>query len=101
MALDLDHLSSLLDAATPAPWREGSVERYHVFAQCRDPACLGTERVLLRMNTHFPHADDAALIAASRNALPALLRIARAARALRRTMTCASLADLFAAVDEA
>lgn len=76
-ALDLDALE-LLAKATPAPWREGTVERFHVFAPNTHPEAMGPERVLLRMNEHFPHVDDARLIAALRNAAPEMLAIARA-----------------------
>ena len=65
MTIDTKRLRELAEAATPGPWREGSVETYNVFVECRDPECLGTERVLLKMNTHFDHRTDAAFIAAA------------------------------------
>lgn len=72
--VDVAGLRALLAGATPGPWRHGSVERYHVFVPCAD--CMGPERVILRMNEHFPHEADAALIVAAVNALPALLAAA-------------------------
>ena len=53
---------------TRGPWRRGDVERQHVFG---DPygnyMAYGLGRVILRMNEHFPHEDDAAGIARLRN----------------------------------
>lgn len=78
------HLRQLAEAATPGEWRQGSVEKYHVFVECRDAEALGTERVLLRMNTWFPHEDDAAWIAAaSPTTVIALLDELTALRAAR------------------
>lgn len=75
-------LRALEDAATPAPWREGAVERENVF--CAHGATIGPERVLARMNREFPgFKRDAALIAAMRNALPALLDLVEAADEVR------------------
>jgi hypothetical protein len=71
--IDLSALRALCEQATPGPWRQGNVERYNVFTECRDAECLGTERVLLKMNTWFEHEHDAAFIAISRTALPALI----------------------------
>ena len=66
-------LRTQVDAMTPAPWRPGSVETFHVF--CADGATLGPDRVLLRMNVHFTHAADATGIAALRNAAPVLVEL--------------------------
>lgn len=71
---ELDALERLCEAATPARWRAGAVEKHHVFARHDEGlAGLGGERVLLRMNEHFPHEADAAFIAAAREAVPALI----------------------------
>jgi hypothetical protein len=57
-------LRKLAEAATPGPWREGTVEKWNVF--CEQGADLSHERVLLRMNSHFKgYAADAAFIAAA------------------------------------
>jgi hypothetical protein len=68
----------MLAAATRGPWRHGTFERYHVFVPHGDG--YGPERVLLRMNTFFPHEADAALIVAAVNALPHLLDVVEAAQ---------------------
>ncbi len=75
---DLSALRGLLATATPGEWRAGNIETWHVFAP---HAGIGNERVLLRMNEHFVHAADAALIAAARNALPGLLDFVDVVRA--------------------
>lgn len=53
----------LAEAATEGPWRAGAVDTWHVFAPNRGPDAMGPERVLLRMNEHFPYMADAAHIA--------------------------------------
>lgn len=53
----------LAGEATQGPWRAGDVETWHVFAPSTHEDAMGPERVLLRMNAHFPFAADAALIA--------------------------------------
>lgn len=62
--IDLRKLREIAMAATHGEWRQGNVEKYNVFVECREPECLGTERVLLKMNTHFDHVADARHIAA-------------------------------------
>ena len=59
------------EAATPGPWRVGSVETWHVYVPCS--TCIGPERVLLRFNEHFPHGAEAAFIAHAREDIPRLL----------------------------
>lgn len=59
-------------AATKGPWRVGRAETFHVFCPSTHADAMGPERVLLRMNEHFPHETDAALIAYYRDAAPAL-----------------------------
>jgi hypothetical protein len=60
--------------ASPGPWRRGHVELYHVF--CKHPEGLAGpvlgERVILRMNEHFPYLDDVSFIANARQDLPDL-----------------------------
>jgi hypothetical protein len=65
-----DRARAALEGVTPGEWRQGNVERYHVFVECRDAESLGHERVLLRMNTHFEHEADARFVAAA----PTLVR---------------------------
>lgn len=98
----LDDLEALHAKATVGPWRHGAVEKYHVFTWLPE----GHERVLCRMNEHFPHEDDARAIAAAHNALPALLKVARASIALRESgmqfddAHSKAEADWMAALDE-
>lgn len=71
--MTLEELERLEREATPWPWSAipfsgGVTNGVHRFAHCNIK--------------HFPNVANAALIAAARNALPVLLRIARAARAL-------------------
>lgn len=63
---DLDDLRRKARAATPGPWRAGAVQKDRVFAPYAG-ALEGPngERVLLRMNEHFPNEADAAFIAAA------------------------------------
>ena len=80
---ELDQLDALNRARTPGPLRPGVVQRDRIFVPYAD-ALEGPngERVLLRMNEHFPaHVDDARAIAAALNALPALLAEVRASMA--------------------
>lgn len=78
--ISLTALQALREAMTDkAEWRQGTVEKYHVFVH--DPESLGGtmgERVLLRANTHFPYAENIAAIVAEHNAMPVLLEIALA-----------------------
>ncbi len=60
-----DELRAVFAAMSARPWRQGRVEKHHVFVLCADG--FGPERVLLRMNEHFPHEADAAAIAALAN----------------------------------
>lgn len=78
--LDLNALQAICDAATPGPWRAGSVEREKVF--CPHDG-IGPERVVATVNPYFPeaHIPDAALIAMAREAMPALIAELREARA--------------------
>jgi len=69
--VDAKGLREMLARATARPWRVGYVEKHHVFVRCQD--CFGPERVLLRMNEHFPHDADAELIVAAVNRLAGLL----------------------------
>ena len=65
--IDLDEIDRQARAAaaeTPGWWRRGAIEKYHVFCQC-DDALAPIGRVLLKMNTYFPHEATAAFIAAA------------------------------------
>ncbi len=72
-------------ARTPGLWRQGSVEKYNVFCDCDDPDVLAPAlgRVLLRMNTYFPHERDAAAIENWSSVVTALLAEVRALRAAK------------------
>ena len=71
--IDLDELERLHEAATPGPWAsEGA---------CIVAGPVGA-RMLILYDEGGPSRDDSALIAAVRNALPELLRLARRARRL-------------------
>lgn len=67
----IDELQRLHEAATKGPWEAGS---YFVWAEDEHCVCAAD-------------TENQALIAAMRNALPALLRVARAAQQLRKAMT--------------
>ena len=76
MTIDTEKLRALLAAGTPGEWRQGNVERWHVFGDVGNCALMVPEfgRVVARTNEHYPsHDHDAALIAAAVNALPELL----------------------------
>lgn len=76
---ELSAIEARAHAATPGPWRHGTLEKYHVF-------CTGTgwavpdERVLLRMNHHFSPDMDARFIAHARTDVPALCAELRTTR---------------------
>lgn len=72
---DLAAIRALCEKATPGPWRQGNVEKHHVFANTPAGDWMGHEYVLLRMNVHFPHEHNAAFIAAAREAVPQLLAL--------------------------
>lgn len=76
--LDLDAIEALANAASPGPWRVGSVDTDPVFAW--HGATMGGERQLLRFNPCFSYANDAAFIAAAREAVPALVAEVRRLR---------------------
>jgi len=71
--IDLDALEALCNAATPSPWRTGTGDHWsrEVRAGSDAPAFCGARNGVA----------DAALIAAMRNALPALIAELRATRA--------------------
>lgn len=78
--IDLDELEHLCGAATPGPWADGSA------MCCPDMGWVeGPKGRVCSMDgpkrTHSIDANDAAFIAATRNAMPALIRELRAARA--------------------
>lgn len=63
--IDKQKLRAIAQAATPGPWRQGVIEKHHIFVETPAGEWMGHERVLLRMNTYFPHDADAAFIAAA------------------------------------
>ena len=82
MTLDLGHLAALEAAATPGEWREehlGDMTRAHIFAGLRED-CYHVAIVFPNEEGFWEagrtHAN-AALIAALRNAAPALIAAAR------------------------
>ena len=68
--MTLDELEALEKAATPGP---------HATANERGPGDCDVVDGTGEWLAEFERAEDAALFAAARNALPALLRVARAA----------------------
>lgn len=68
--------------ATSAPWRRGDFEHHHVFCDVGNPELMAPMlgRVLLRMNQHYPYAEDAAAIARLRNNARAAAEQLEAAR---------------------
>lgn len=87
-ALDLDALTALEQAATPAPWR---LDRECAYDECAVYSPNGAVGLAWSL-------DDAELIAAARNALPALLSALAAARGerdhyLRSFSACCALND--------
>lgn len=75
--IDLDELQRLHEAATPEPWLS---DRPRLHIRIRDSRGL----FVMERGSHggVRCHEDAALIVAARNALPALLRLARRARRL-------------------
>jgi hypothetical protein len=73
--MTLDELERLEKAATAGPWQE--------VAESGDWWVEGAEGIgVCESNEAWNHQGDINLMVAARNALPALLRVARAARAL-------------------
>lgn len=68
--------------AASTDWREGAVEKWHLYCRATHPERLGDERVLMRANEHFPYEADVRAAAHCRNRLP--LYIADAAEMERR-----------------
>jgi hypothetical protein len=76
----LDELERLEKAATPGKWHQ----RHRRFVSLIPEGANGMgAEIAGNTIANVANPDDAALIAASRNALPDLLRIARAAQAFR------------------
>lgn len=95
--IDVKRLRELEKAATPGPWRVGSVETFHVFVP--HPEGLvgpGGERVLLRFNEHYPHDADADLIVWLRNNCAALLDAAERVEAIDAPRTSDDLSTAWA-----
>lgn len=68
-------LRRLVGAMTPGPYRQGNFERFNVFVPFEG---MSTERVLLRMNQHFPCDSDAKAIAALANHADVLVALVEA-----------------------
>ncbi len=90
--MNLDELRRLHKAATPAPWavatdRQGDyLVAHHEAAVCD------------LLDSTLAARQDARLIAAARNALPALLRVAEAARRLAAGPESTAWDELYAAL---
>ena len=82
----LDELERLEKAATPGPWRVEKPARGRLYGIGRHMAPEVTPRCIDK-------GADAWLIAEARNALPALLRVARAARALYADWTTEAMRE--------
>ena len=93
----LDDLRALEAAATPGPWSES---HHHVWWTPADApefplASLDTDDEHYGFSSTGRRKDaDAALIAAARNALPALLDVADAARAALDPTQCSCSAEM-------
>ena len=83
--MTLDELEALAAAATPAPWAH-VVRHDHHAAESLAPGWRGG--ALDGAATPGLEAADYALTAAARNALPALIAVARAAERVRDTPEC-------------
>jgi hypothetical protein len=86
--MKIDELERLLAEASPGPW-----EAKRDYS--KDWLIAGHGKILVDSMDSGPHGErDIRLIAAARNALPALLRVARAARELEEILaTVAADAD--------
>lgn len=78
----IEELRALLAAATPGPWEHRQHEGMHALA-ARDGWAMESEPDDSDDGARV--AADFALVAAMRNALPALLDVAEAARAVARS----------------
>ena len=56
--------------AASTDWREGAVEKWHLYCAATHPDRLCHERVLMRANEHFPYEADVKAAAHCRNRLP-------------------------------
>lgn len=77
MGVSLTELERLEKAATPGPWHAG---RRHM-RRCPEAVRGMGDCLPGNVFATFMDQDDCSMVEAARNALPALLRIARAARA--------------------
>jgi len=84
--VDIAEVRALLAKATK-DWRQGAVEKRHIFTPDGDTLTGGVcGRVLFDVNVNFDgYEDDVALAVAARNALPDLLDEVERLRALRDT----------------
>lgn len=66
-------------AASPGPWRPGRYEKHHVYIPYADGLeGPGGERVVLRMNPHFPYEADATFVGHAWEDIGRLLATVRA-----------------------
>ncbi len=60
---------AICEAAT-TDWREGAVEKWHLYCAATHPERMAHERVLMRANENFPYEADVKAAAHCRNRLP-------------------------------
>ena len=70
-----DRDTAICEAAT-TDWREGAVEKWHLYCRATHPDRASDERVLMRANEHFPYEADVRAAAHCRNRLPAYIAAA-------------------------
>ena len=56
--------------AASTDWREGAVEKWHLYCAATHPERMAHERVLMRANESFPYEADVKAAAHCRNRLP-------------------------------
>lgn len=84
MTLDLDALAALEKKATPGPWEwDGRTEEDDGYVYIPQGAFLGDTLVMLS-DTYEGCRYDCDLLAAARNALPELIRLARIGQRVER-----------------
>lgn len=86
--MNIDELERLEKAATQGDWLSDGAHVYgprdsrSQYKNGRQLVATATDLPFTRQMSETPRNPDAALIAAARNALPALLRVAKAAKAM-------------------
>lgn len=87
----LTRLRSLLAAATPGPWEFRATEHSGGIKFVVAPSAPRNDNGTEFIPADCSHGYNGRLIAAAVNALPALLRVAEAAKALEHEVWCDSL----------